>query len=160
MQLETVASLAVAKSGNVATTNGIQVDDIISAVERAGAARRATPDAAGRHRRILRVDDTPQDNVWERQAFEAQGYSFSLALDTDEALRILDDRKFAAIVSYMGREEGSREGYVLLAEVRRRGIDTPFFIHSSSVPAERRAEILEYGGNGTTNDANELLIWS
>jgi len=77
MQLETVASLAVAKSGNVATTNGIQVDDIISAVERAGAARRATPDAAGRHRRILRVDDMPQDDVWERQAFEAQGHSFS-----------------------------------------------------------------------------------
>ncbi|SEQ84642.1 hypothetical protein SAMN05216522_107119 [Rosenbergiella nectarea] len=64
--------------------------------------------------RILWVDDRPGNNVYERQAFEAQGIEFALALSTDGALELLKTNKFSAIISDMGRKEGAQEGYVLL----------------------------------------------
>ena len=63
---------------------------------------------------MLWVDDRPENNVYERQAFEEQGLHFRLALSTEEALQILKQEKFAAIISDMGRKEGPKEGYVLL----------------------------------------------
>ncbi|MBY0475234.1 MAG: hypothetical protein K2Q13_09275 [Nitrosomonas sp.] len=67
-----------------------------------------------RKSRGLWVDDRPENNVYERQAFQAQGVEFSLALSTNEALDILKTNKFAVIISDMGRKEGPQEGYVLL----------------------------------------------
>ncbi len=64
--------------------------------------------------RILWVDDRPGNNVYERQAFEAQGIEFALALSTNGALELLKTNKFSAIISDMGRKEGAQEGYVLL----------------------------------------------
>ena len=46
------------------------------------------------------------------------GIAFSLALTTNEALANIERRRFAAIISDMGREEGPREGYVLLGSLR------------------------------------------
>jgi CheY-like chemotaxis protein len=106
---------------------------------------------------ILWVDDRPDDNAYEREAFEAVGIRFTLALSTDQALDILSRDRFAAIISDMGRREGSREGYLLLDTIRTQGNQIPFFIYSSSNLTEHKHEITQHGGQGTTNHPQELF---
>jgi CheY-like chemotaxis protein len=75
------------------------------------------------------VDDRPDNNVYERQAFEAMGLTFTLALSTKQALDYLSRQPFAAVISDMGRREGPREGYVLLDTLRKNGNqNTAFFL--------------------------------
>ncbi|PAY17507.1 hypothetical protein CKO51_20805 [Rhodopirellula sp. SM50] len=109
----------------------------------------------GRH--ILWVDDRPDNNSWERNAFEAVGFRFSLALSTDEALKFVANEQFAAIISDMGRKEGAQEGYVLLREIRSRGDQTPFFIYAGSNKPEHKEEASKRGAQGSTNDPQELF---
>jgi CheY-like chemotaxis protein len=106
---------------------------------------------------ILWVDDRPSNNVHERQAFEAMGLRFTLALSTDDAFTKLAAERFAAIISDMGRPEGPREGYVLLERLRSGGDSTPLFIYAGSNSLEHRREIRKRGGQGTTNDPQELV---
>lgn len=107
--------------------------------------------------KILWVDDRPENNVYERQAFESMGLEFTLALSTSEALQTLATRQFAAIISDMGRKEGPREGYVLLEAVRAKDKSTPFFIYAGSRAPEHRREAALRGAQGTTNIADELV---
>lgn len=106
---------------------------------------------------IIWVDDRPENNVYERQALEAMGFEFTLALSTDEALRILATRRFAAIISDMGRKEGPREGYALLEAVRASDQNTPFFIYAGSRAPKHQREAASRGAQGTTNMAQELI---
>ncbi|MEZ5935727.1 MAG: TIR domain-containing protein [Alphaproteobacteria bacterium] len=107
--------------------------------------------------KILWVDDRPENNVYERQALESMGFEFTLALSTTEALQLLSTRRFAAIISDMGRKEGPREGYALLDAVRQNDKATPFFIYAGSRAPEHRKEADMHGAQGTTNMATELI---
>ncbi len=84
----------------------------------------------GWQRQILWVDDRPENNVHERGVFESLGFTFTLALSTQQALDILRSSRFAAVISDMGRREGPEEGYVLLEALRAVDQATP----SSSTP--------------------------
>jgi len=108
-------------------------------------------------RRILWVDDRPDNNIYERQVFESLGFTFELALSTDEALERLKDSRYGAIISDMGRPEGPREGYRLLEAVRASDRVTPFFIYASSNRPEYKREAAERGAQGSTNGASELV---
>ena len=127
----------------------------------ADAVRGATPGESSREdsweSRILWVDDRPENNVYERKAFEALGLSFSLALSTDEALALLRGNRFGAVISDMGRREGLREGYVLLEAIRGEGIETPFFIYAGSNLPEHKREAADRGAQGSTNNPEELF---
>ena len=94
-------------------------------------------------RHILWVDDRPKNNEYERKAFESLGFTFTLALSTDEALRLLADHSYAAIISDMGRVEGPREGYVLLNAVRKQDNNIPFFIYAGSNAPKHKREAEE-----------------
>jgi CheY-like chemotaxis protein len=106
---------------------------------------------------ILWVDDHPDNNVYERSAFEALGYRFQLARSTDEALGMLSGQGFSAIISDMGRREGAQEGLVLLDALRGKGDKTPFFIYASSNALQYEREATERGAQGCTNKARELF---
>jgi PleD family two-component response regulator len=58
-----------------------------------------TPRAIRRASRstVLWVDDNPNNNSYERQALEALGVSFVLAISTDEALKKISRQRFDAI---------------------------------------------------------------
>lgn len=106
---------------------------------------------------ILWVDDTPKNNSDERGVLETQGYEFTLAVSTNDALEKLAHQTFAAIISDMRRKEGAREGYVLLDCLRSRSIQIPFIIYAGSSLEVHRLEVLHHGGQGTTSSAVELL---
>jgi CheY-like chemotaxis protein len=89
--------------------------------------------------------------------FESLGFSFVLATSTRQALDILERQRFGAIISDMGRVEGSREGYRLLAALRTRDTETPFFIYSGSRAPEHVREAVARGAQGATNIASELM---
>jgi DNA-binding NtrC family response regulator len=91
-----------------------------------------------------------------RKAFEAQGLKFSLALNTDEAIGLLENKGYSAIISDMVRKEGAQEGYVLLDKIRKMGIKTPFFIYAGSNAPEHKQLAKKRGAQGSTNRADEL----
>lgn len=107
--------------------------------------------------RILWVDDRPENNVFERQAMESMGLEFTLALSTAEALRVLSSRRFAAVISDMGRKEGPREGYKLLEALRAKDKTTPYFVYAGSNAPQHQREAALRGAQGSTNIAQDLV---
>lgn len=155
MQMAVVASLTAATAKSDTLASEAQLHKIVEVVRAAGPAAVTTGD--GWRNRILWVDDRPENNTYERQAFEAMGLRFTLALSTDEAFERLAQAKFAAIISDMGRREGPREGYVLLDRLRKEGDRTPLFFYAASNAPEHKRETREHGGQGCTNNAEELF---
>jgi len=157
MKMSTVASLAVASSKQSEDSNGTQnIQDLVELVSNTTHVESKSVNM-GWENRILWVDDRPENNIFERNAFEAQGIKISLALSTNEALNILEHNKCAVIISDMGRKEGNQEGYVLLDKLRRRGDQTPFFIYAGSNLQEHKKQAIERGAQGSTNNAQELF---
>jgi CheY-like chemotaxis protein len=110
-------------------------------------------------RHVLWVDDRPRNNEYERENLAKLGIRCTLALSTDAALDLLARRRFAVVISDMGREEGPSEGYVLLRKLRSRRSYTPFFIYAGSNLPEHRAQAKKEGAQGSTNNWTELLSW-
>jgi CheY-like chemotaxis protein len=159
MNLSTVASLAAATARPSKGTNveiaQQQLNAIVELVSKTN--RKDKYERVEKWKnRILWVDDRPENNVYERKAFESQGFEFRLALSTNEALENLNNNKYAAIISDMGRKEGEQEGYVLLEKIRTSGDKTPFFIYTGSNLPEHKRMALERGAQGSTNQAQEL----
>ena len=155
-QMTSVASLAAATvkhSGHEGELPESQLREIVSVVSNASKRQLSSK----WRNRVLWVDDCPENNVHERQAFEAQGVEFSLAFSTNEALDILKTHKFAVIISDMGRKEGPQEGYVLLDKLRSLGDTTPFVIYASSNFPEHKKQAKKHGAIGSTNRADELF---
>jgi CheY-like chemotaxis protein len=156
MRFSAVASLAVAaqtKDGDRKNVNGVSIDDVVRSVESAV----TLVQEGAKDPLVLWVDDNPDNNVFERQAFESVGVRFVLSETTADALRILSRRTFDAIISDMGRREGPREGYALLDALRGRDDDTPLFFYASSNAPEHKRETREHRGQGCTNDGRELF---
>jgi len=108
---------------------------------------------------ILWVDDNQENNEWERRALESYGVRFDLAIDTDQAMRLLegDKDRFAAVISDLGRGFDRRAGYTLLGQMREAGMSTPYFIYSTSRSPDRVREAKNRGAQGATNDPDELV---
>jgi CheY-like chemotaxis protein len=157
MTLSAVASLTVAKqtkNHDRTITATIDIDDFVRSVRSAANfIREGAPSPT-----ILWVDDNPSNNVYERSAFESFGIKIVLSENTSQALKILSEREFDAIISDMGRREGQREGYVLLDALRAKGDETPLFFYASSSAPEHRRETAAHGGQGCTNDGEELFV--
>lgn len=158
MQMSVVASLTAATAKSQTSASESELNKIVEVVRAASPPRQLHAGSGGGWRdHILWVDDNPNNNIHERQAFVAAGFRFTLALSTDEAFERLSQSKFAAIISDMGRREGPREGYVLLDRLRQQGDQTPLFFYAASNAPEHKRETREHGGQGCTNNAQELF---
>ena len=155
MKLKTAVLLGAATAKTKNPTTDEDIGGIVDSVQIADGAR---PERNFKWQdQVLWVDDRPENNDYERQAFEAIGLKFTLAESTGEALAHLANRQYAAIISDMGRREGPREGYVLLDRIREEGNATPLFFYASSNAPEHKREALEHGGQGCTNNPQELF---
>ena len=156
MQMAVVASLSSAATAKgESTTSESEIEKIVEVVRATGPVRAEGGDGWRNH--ILWVDDQPENNTYERQAFKAMGIRFTLALSTDDAFERLMQNQYAAIISDMERQEGPREGYVLLDRLRQQGDQTPLFFYASSNAPEHKRETREHGGQGCTNNAQALF---
>lgn len=155
-QLSAVASLTVAKQTRDKDRKGLgklAVKDVVESVERAVELSRS----GSANPTVLWVDDNPDNNTYERNAMEAIGIKFFSSENTTDALEMLSTRSFGAVISNMGRRESAREGYVLLDAMRSRGDETPLFFFASSAAPEHKRETRAHGGQGCTNDGQELF---
>jgi CheY-like chemotaxis protein len=155
VQGRAIAALSAAAAKREDGSSDAELDRIVNVVRAAGPANVAARNSWKNH--ILWVDDRPENNTYERQAFEALGLRFTLAESTSEAFERLAQNKFAAIISDMGRREGQREGYVLLDRLRKGGDHTPLIFYAASNAPEHKRETREHGGQGCTNNAQELF---
>ena len=108
-------------------------------------------------KRILWVDDHPENNQDIVAQFERRGFHVSFALSTSLAMVLLAKNSYVAVISDMGRSEGPREGYHLLDLMRARGDETPFFVYAGSSEPAHVEETLLHGGHGSTRSGDELL---
>lgn len=156
-QLKAAVSLGAASTKNTTLTddNDDGINRIVDAVWVTASA--AAERNVKRTNHVLWVDDRPENNRYERRAFEAVGLRFTLAQSTDEALEKLGQSTYAAIISDMGRREGPREGYVLLDRLREQVNSTPLFFYASSNAPQHKQETREHGGQGCTNNPQELF---
>jgi CheY-like chemotaxis protein len=150
-----VASLALAKTKNQEPLSKAGIQRLVELVRSTSPQRGVAGD--NWRNQVLWVDDQPNNNVYERRAFETVGLCFTLALSTNAALDMVAKQRFAAIISDMGRKEGPREGYVLLDALRQQGNQIPVFFYASSNAPEHKRETFEHGGQDCTNDAEELF---
>ena len=154
MQMSAVASLTVASTKSDVPTSEADVQKIVEIVRKSLPAN--IKEQNDWRNRVLWVDDRPDNNIYERRAFESVGLRFTLALSTNEALDLLARNKYTTIISDMGRKEGNQEGYVLLDTIRQQGNQTPFIIYAGSNLQEHKQEAFAHGGQGSTNNPQEL----
>jgi CheY-like chemotaxis protein len=158
-QAEVVAALSAAaaskpdenKTRESVAKEAMIAADVVAEVVTPRAIRRASRST------LIWVDDNPNNNSYERQALEALGINFVLAISTDEALKKISRQRFDAIISDMGRPPDSRAGYTLLDKLRSTGDQTPFIIYAGSTDPEHIVESRRHGAIGCTNNANELF---
>jgi CheY-like chemotaxis protein len=108
-------------------------------------------------RKILWVDDRPDNNVFERRSMQSYYIEFELAETTGQALAKLRNTKFDAIISDMGRPPDMQAGYTLLDAVRGSGDPTPFFIYAGSNSPEHLRLAMSKGAQWSTNRADTLI---
>ena len=107
---------------------------------------------------ILWVDNNHLNRIFERRDFEALGVTFSLAQSTTEALDLLSNKRFSAIISNVNRPGEPRAGYALLNTLRNRGDHTPFFFYAGRGDRlEYRQEALDNHAQGSTGDYRRLF---
>jgi CheY-like chemotaxis protein len=116
-------------------------------------------------RRILWVDDHPQNNVFEIAKLRAEGIDVKEVPSTTEAMRLLISGRepFGLVISDMGRRENgqyrAKAGLILIENIRSAGLhDLPIVVYASPRYLERtRDEVREAGGNAATASPVEIF---
>ncbi len=105
-------------------------------------------------KRLLWVDDHPENNAYELARLRGRGVEVVEESTTDEALRLLHGAPapFDVVVTDMGRDEGGAfkpdAGLELIRAVRTSQIKTPIYVYSTSkVARERSDEVRAAGGD-------------
>jgi len=107
----------------------------------------------------LWVDDNPTNNAYLKQSFEnLLSVTIDLSLSTDEALEKLKAKRYAFVISDMGRPPDPKAGYGLLRRMQESNMEIPFMIFASgaSLPANKK-EAKRKGAFGSTSSPQELL---
>lgn len=136
----------------------------MAGVEGAGSAE-SSPIATGvgQLRRLLWVDDHPENNAYEVEAVQRKGVKVELVRSTAEALRAVDeaDPPFDAIVTDMGRVEDGRDrpqaGVELITQLAERRVSSPVYVYASAGAVTRARQQLKDAGIQGTASATELL---
>jgi CheY-like chemotaxis protein len=108
-------------------------------------------------KRILWVDDHPENNAYEARMFKSLGIVVDQKTSTKDALDALSTNQYDVVITDMKRGPNDQAGYELLNEMRRRQMKVPLFIYSGSSNEKFRAEAMEKGAQGETNNPTELF---
>ena len=109
-------------------------------------------------KKILWVDDYPQNNVYPMQILKEQGVEFDLALNTKKALELINSNEYDLIISDMGRGDDSTAGLTLLRELYKKNIKVPVIIYASVNAIKKYAtQAAELGAVANINGASGLL---
>jgi CheY-like chemotaxis protein len=111
-----------------------------------------------RGRKVLWVDDEPDNNRHETKALISLGLAVSSVISTEEALRSLGESSFDVVITDMRRGDNVRAGYELIDRLKHMNDWTPVIIYSSSNTVEEEEEALSRGAFGSTAEAADLIL--
>ncbi len=107
---------------------------------------------------VLWVDDYPINNKYPQTMLEQAGIKFALAVDTAEAIKVLQKQKFDLIISDMGRGDNRSAGLDLLKELKLLNIKTPLIIYASTQAIRNYGkEAIELGAIAVTTGVTGVL---
>lgn len=111
------------------------------------------------NKRVLWVDDNPDNNLWERNALEALGVKVNPVISTEKAIEALSapGEEYNIIISDMTRGANKMAGYELLSQVQNSGRKTPFIIYAGSSTPEQERVAIERGAVGRASDPENLI---
>jgi CheY-like chemotaxis protein len=107
--------------------------------------------------KILWVDDNPDGQIYERHALEQLGIEFTLANNTNDAVRLLQQQRFRLVITDFARKDDPQGGYTLLEALRKIQPSTPLVIYSGSANPDLIAEAKRRGAYTETNQPQELF---
>ena len=107
-------------------------------------------------KKVLWVDDHPDNNIYPKRALEALGIQFAISTSTDDALAHIKATNYDAIISDMGRGTDTHAGFTLLDKLKaeRNSQMPPFIIYAAR---QNNEDTIQRGGFGSTNKAQELF---
>ena len=114
-------------------------------------------------RRVLWVDDHPENNAYEVEALQRHGVTVQIAHTTAEGLHAAEHAEppYDAVVTDMGREEDGTEraeaGLQLIEALNERQLPSPVIVYASARAINRTRERFEAAGAQGTASATELL---
>jgi CheY-like chemotaxis protein len=113
-------------------------------------------------KRVLWVDDEPQNNEYSIKALQAQGVEVITSKTTREALEEVNRRNFDVIITdQLRHEDGIRRdeaGYELIRTLRNTGVKAPVIL-STAFPNEVEARNHGfYGATNTQHGVFELVL--
>jgi CheY-like chemotaxis protein len=94
---------------------------------------------------ILWVDDTPSNNIYERRLLRSLGVFVDLARSTAEAVEMLQDAKYDAVISDMAQDGNPEAGIQLLSEMRKRNLYRWTIFYIGHVDMERGTPPYAFG---------------
>jgi CheY-like chemotaxis protein len=111
---------------------------------------------------VLWVDDHPENNALLIEQLQQNAVRVDLAKSTTEALAYLDQRRYGAILSDMGRTEDGKKvpdaGMRMLRAVRDSGRDIPVLFYTSSFAARAYAQDALAGGATVITSSPTILF--
>lgn len=117
-------ALLLTTAGVVAATSG-SLDDVPI---------RTTPpktnDPANAVATLLWVDDHPDNNLLEVEYFKRRKIAVHLAVNTEDALKLLAMNRYDLVISDLGRGPDRLAGLTLVEALRQKGNRTPFMIYT------------------------------
>lgn len=110
------------------------------------------------NKEILWVDDHPRNNDYPRQILGEAGIKFTMALSTEEAMKILESKKFDLIISDLGRGSNRTAGLELITQIKENKITTPIVIYASQLAIKNfGAKATELGAVAVTSGYSGVL---
>lgn len=105
--------------------------------------------------RVLWVDDTPDNNVYEAIALEHLGCFVTAATSTESAEEYLDNIDFTVVITDLGRAGDPRAGVELATSVRKRSLNVPVIAYTFD--AEANKHLLADGFSAIADAPAELI---
>jgi len=110
-------------------------------------------------RRVLWVDDHPENNQALIDLYTELGVHFEIALSTAHALYILASYEYDLVISDMGRGDEADAGVRMIREINRQfGIRPPILIFSSTEATARFGKSAEKEGALLVTDSARALL--
>ncbi len=106
---------------------------------------------------ILWVDDHPENNLNERKMFKALGADIDVALNTEDAIRVLENGEYDLVFSDMARGDDEQAGLDFLKQLREKKNTIPVIFYVGVIDPDKCAPDCSFG---ITNRPDELLHYT
>jgi CheY-like chemotaxis protein len=161
---EIVANISAAEAREVESGGESGLDSPPVPVLRTEAVQKALENAQSpgslnhlRSAAILWVDDKPNGNFLEMDAFRKLGISIDTALSSEEAEEKLKQRKYDLIITDLRRGDDSNAGLTFIKTELQRRPESKILVYTNFSSLERRSAVMAAGAKGMTSRPSELF---